>query len=233
MPDAPSWDVRRVTETGSTNTDLMAAAAAGAAHGRVLVTDHQTAGRGRLDRRWDAPPGSNLLVSVLLHEGFDRNRPHEVTQRVALAAVAASDELAGVRPELKWPNDLLVDGRKLAGILAQAGDVTGSGVGYVVVGMGLNLGWAPDGAARLAGVSRDAFLDTWLAHLAAAWSTPVHEAYRHSLATLGRRVRVERPAGDLVGTAVEVTPAGELVVDADGLRVVIAAGDVVHLRLAD
>ena len=230
---APLWDVRLVAETGSTNSDIMDAAASGAAHGRVLVTDHQTAGRGRLDRRWDAPPGANLLVSVLFREGFDRTVPHQLTQRVALAAVATSVELAGVRPELKWPNDLLLDGRKLAGILAQAGDVTSDGVGFVVVGMGLNLGWAPEGAARLDGVGRDDFLASWLAHLARRWAEPVHGPYREALATIGRRVRVQQADGELVGDAIDVTAAGELVVDVDGQRVVVAVGDVVHLRLAD
>jgi BirA family biotin operon repressor/biotin-[acetyl-CoA-carboxylase] ligase len=159
--------------------------------------------------------------------------PHELTQRVALAAAAASHELAGLRPELKWPNDLLLDGRKLAGILAQAGDVTAAGVGFVVVGMGLNLGWAPVGAARLEGVTRDDFFAAWLAHLADRWTEPVHGPYRDALATIGRRVRVQQPNEELVGDAIDVTAAGELVVDVDGRRVVVAVGDVVHLRLAD
>ena len=110
--------MRRVAETGSTNADLLAAAAGGAPHGTVLVTDHQTAGKGRLGRVWDAPPGANLLVSVLFRHGFDPTRPHELTQRVAVAAARAAERVAGVVPDLKWPNDLLIDGAKLAGILA-------------------------------------------------------------------------------------------------------------------
>jgi BirA family transcriptional regulator, biotin operon repressor / biotin---[acetyl-CoA-carboxylase] ligase len=79
---------------------------------------HQTAGRGRLDRTWEAPPGTNLLVSFLF-----RRLPvhlHQLTQRVALAARAACRDVAGVEPALKWPNDLLLDGAKMAGILAEA-----------------------------------------------------------------------------------------------------------------
>src|SRR3954467_10569212 len=115
----PGWNVTWVAETGSTNADLVAAAMADAPDRTVLATDHQTAGRGRLDRRWDAPPGSNLLVSMLLRHVPDD--PHVLSQRVALAAVAACRREADVQVTIKWPNDLLLDGAKLAGILAQAG----------------------------------------------------------------------------------------------------------------
>src|SRR5262245_52243553 len=136
----PGWTVEHVVETGSTNADLIADAAHRPDRS-VLFADHQTAGKGRLDRRWDAPPGANLLVSMLFHEV--PAQPSELTRRVALAAVAACRELVGVEVRLKWPNDLLVDERKLAGILAER-----AASGDVVVGIGLNVGWAPDGAAR-------------------------------------------------------------------------------------
>ena len=138
------WSVSVVAETGSTNADLLAWAARGAADRTVLVARHQTAGRGRLDRRWDAPAGANLLVSLLFREIPET--PHVLTQRVGLAAIAACEEVAGVSPVLKWPNDLLLDGAKLAGVLAQAhlGPEPA-----VVVGIGLNVGWAPEGAACL------------------------------------------------------------------------------------
>ena len=136
------WHVTHVPATGSTNDDLLAAAATGAPDRSVLVADHQTAGRGRLGRRWEAPPGVNLLVSILF-----RTVPSPasaLTQRMGLAAIDACRATAGVDAVLKWPNDLLVDERKLAGILAQrAAD------GSIVVGLGLNVGWAPDGAVSL------------------------------------------------------------------------------------
>jgi BirA family transcriptional regulator, biotin operon repressor / biotin---[acetyl-CoA-carboxylase] ligase len=232
--EAPVWTVQRIPETGSTNADLLAAATAGAPHGTVLVTDHQTAGKGRLGRLWDAPAGSNLLVSVLFRRGFEPGRPHEVTQRVAVAAARTAERLAGVRPDLKWPNDLLVAGRKLAGILSQAG-VTDGRVDHVVVGMGLNLGWAPEGAARLAGVARDDFLDGWLAQLAAGFEAPegIGPEYRRRLVTLGQRVRVELPAGTIEGEAVDLTPEGALVVATTAGEVhTVSAGDVHHLRPA-
>ncbi len=142
----PGWTVRHLVETGSTNTDLLAAHDAGdASHRTVFATDHQTAGRGRLDRRWDAPPGANLLTSLL----FSREGPDGFAcmAMVSLAAIDAIEQLADAslrsRLGLKWPNDLLLDEQKLAGVLAQRSPTSGA----IVVGIGLNVSWAPEGAA--------------------------------------------------------------------------------------
>jgi BirA family biotin operon repressor/biotin-[acetyl-CoA-carboxylase] ligase len=225
-----TWLVEVVDETGSTNTDLLAAAAAGAPDRSVLVARHQTAGRGRLDRRWDAPPGSNLLVSLLFRHVPEH--PHELTQRVALAACDAVAAVAGVHATLKWPNDLLVDGAKLAGVLAQAG-VVGGRIDHVVVGIGINVGWAPEGGAKVGeGIDPMAVL---AALLDAYDELPpdVHERYRAALATLGRRVRIERPADVLEGRAIDVGRDGRLaVLDACGITHHLDTGDVVHLRPA-
>jgi BirA family transcriptional regulator, biotin operon repressor / biotin---[acetyl-CoA-carboxylase] ligase len=217
-----------VVETGSTNADLMSAAAAGAPDRSVLVAGHQTAGKGRLDRTWDAPPGANLLVSVLFRSGFDRSRPHSLTQAVALAAAQTAETLVGERPELKWPNDLLLNGLKLGGILAQNSKSANDMV--VVVGMGLNIGWAPSGAAQLGGTTPSEFLPVWLDALAVRLRTDCFDEYRSRLLTLGSQVRVEMPTETLVGTATEVQRDGTLVLDTtEGTRV-ISVGDVVHLR---
>lgn len=225
--------VRHVTETGSTNADLLARAMTGDAPDRsVLVADHQTAGRGRLDRTWLAPPGANLLVSLL----FATPPPvaAELTQRVGLAAVDAVGGLldgSGPCPGLKWPNDVLLGGHKLAGILAQR-----AASGAVVVGMGLNVGWAPPGAARLCDhVVDDVHPATVLAAVLGALDAlpdDVHGRYREALVTLDKDVRVELPGGRfLEGTAVDVDRRGRLVVaDRDGERHRVDAGDVVHLR---
>ena len=219
----PGWTVEYVDVTGSTNTDLLATAAERPDRS-VRVTGHQTAGKGRLDRRWDAPPGTNLLVSILFHTVPEH--PGELTRRVALAAVEACRQVAGVEVALKWPNDLLVDDRKVAGILAER-NATGS----VVVGMGLNVGWAPDGAARLGdGIEP---LDVLRALLTAYDALPVDVGgpYRAALVTLGRRVRVELPDGVLEGTAIDVEADGRLIVlDTCGVTHRLAAGDVIHLR---
>lgn len=219
----PGWSVWFVEETGSTNTDLAAAAAQGAPDRTVLVTGHQTAGRGRLDRRWDAPPGANLLVSLLF-----RTIPEpavELTHRVALAAVGAARAVAGVEALLKWPNDVLLDGRKLAGILAQRADDA------VVVGMGLNVGWAPDGAAMLGAACAPMDVLADLLRQYDALPTDVSARYRAALATIGAAVRVELPGAVLEGRAVDVDSDGRLVVlDACAVTHRVDAGDVVHVR---
>jgi len=234
-----------VAETGSTNADLAAAARDGAAHGAVLVADHQTAGRGRLDRTWVAPPNSALLCSILV-----RGRPGAMPQGalwcVGLAAQTAVLEVAGVEAELKWPNDLMVWERKLAGILAEVVEAA-TEAPAVVVGIGVNVGWPsppPEVAARavtlaeltgrsieradllraLLGALRP-LLDLWSSDVAA-----LLDAYRARLATLGRSVRVAMPDRQLSGVAVDVTDDGALVVQVGCERCVVAAGDVVHLR---
>jgi BirA family biotin operon repressor/biotin-[acetyl-CoA-carboxylase] ligase len=215
-----------VDETGSTNTDLLAAAAAGAPDRSVLMARHQTAGRGRLDRRWDAPPGSNLLVSLLFRDV--PATPSELTQRVGLAAMTACTRVVGVQPSLKWPNDLLLDGAKLAGILAQANLGTRPAV---VVGIGVNVGWAPEGSARL-GPDVDP-LDVLRAMLVAYDELPtdISELYRDNLGTLGRAVRVEASDGVVEGRALDVEPDGRLVVlDDCGITHRFAVGDIIHLR---
>jgi BirA family transcriptional regulator, biotin operon repressor / biotin---[acetyl-CoA-carboxylase] ligase len=221
-----TWQITVVDETGSTNVDLVNAAAAGAPDRSVLMAKHQTAGRGRLERQWVAPAGANLLVSLLFREVPEHH--HQLTQRVALAAVRACTAVAGVTPTLKWPNDLLLDGRKLAGVLAQAG---GGGPDYVVVGIGLNVGWAPDDAARLGeGYDPRHVLD---AMLLAYDELPddIGEAYRSALVTLGQSVRVVLTDSEVVGRALDVLPDGRLVVlDDCGITHRFDTGDIVHLR---
>jgi BirA family transcriptional regulator, biotin operon repressor / biotin---[acetyl-CoA-carboxylase] ligase len=222
-PWPPGWTVEHVAETGSTNADLLATAASRPDRS-ALVAGHQTAGRGRLDRRWDAPPGTNLLVSLLFHDVA--GDPSELTRRVGLAAVDACREAAGITAVLKWPNDVLVGDRKLAGILAER-----SSIGSVVVGLGLNVRWAPPGAARL-GPDVDP-LDVLSALLATFDRLPadVTARYRQTLATLGRRVRIELVDGVIDGTATDVDPDGRLVVlDNCAVTHRIAVGDVVHVR---
>lgn len=222
-----TFDVRRFPEIDSTNTWVLEQARAGAPEGLVAVADHQTAGRGRLGRVWEAPAGANLLATVLL-------RPSVVSYRslacVALAARDACSAVAGVTPDLKWPNDLLVGGEKLAGVLAET-----DGAGAVAVGIGLNVAWAPPGAACLgAGVSRDAVLDAFLAALGEWLDRPDREvpsAYRAACATLGRPVRVDLVDGEsFEGVAADVDDDGRLLVEVNACLRTVDVADVVHLR---
>jgi len=225
------WTVWTVAETGSTNADLVAAAASGAPHRTVLRTDHQTAGRGRLDRRWDAPAGTNLLVSILHREVPDP--PVRLTHRTGLALVRAVVATTGADARLKWPNDLLVVGddgetRKAAGMLAQA-----CPDGAVIVGCGVNIGWAPEGAARLGdAITPDELLAAILTEFDLLGDDDTAEAaYRDHLDTIGRPVRVETPGGTLEGRAIGVADDGSLeVLDACAVTHRIGVGDVIHLR---
>lgn len=264
-------DVRHVTETGSTNTDVMELARQGEPEGVVVVADHQTAGRGRAGRTWTAPPGASLLCTILLRP------PAPVaplaTFALAVAASEAVEQVAGFTPGLKWPNDLVVedttaDGalrtRKLAGILAEAEWSPGSHIaaGYrtpapheratVAAGIGLNVDWPAEVPDELADVAvainhvsdarptRDDVLGALLDRLDVRYGALVRGevdevlgAWRSRSATLGREVRVDLGADDVVGTAVDVTAEGHLVVDElGGGRRTLAVGDVVHLRPA-
>ena len=207
-------DVRWFPEVDSTNRLAADLARAGAADGLVVGADHQTAGRGRRGRTWESPDGSGLLVSVVLWPV-----PPLVTLAAGLAAAEACDRVASVSTALKWPNDVLLGGRKVGGILSeQVGDAA-------VVGLGLNLTWAPDGAACLGReVDRHELLAAYLAGL--DQPADVLARYRSRCATIGRRVRVELPGGAVEGMAEAVDDEGRLVVD--GRK--ITAGDVVHLR---
>ena len=125
MPGARFTDIRRFDTIDSTNRYLLDQARAGAPDGVVAVADHQSAGRGRLGRRWEAPTGANLLVSVLLRPDLPPPLRHLVPAVVALAASDAAETVTGLVLGVKWPNDLLgSDGRKVAGVLAE-GDLAG------------------------------------------------------------------------------------------------------------
>jgi BirA family biotin operon repressor/biotin-[acetyl-CoA-carboxylase] ligase len=213
--------VELVDQIDSTNAELLRRAATGAAAGAVLVADHQTAGRGRLDRSWDDEPGDALLVSVLLRPDLPPDRWFLLTFAGGLAAA----EICGA--ELKWPNDVMVGSRKLAGLLAEAsGDA-------VVVGMGLNLRpSAVEGAVSLKELDhaygRDHELEHWLAAFDRRLGAldGVLGDYRAACSTIGAPVRVTLASEAFEGLAEAVTDEGHLVVDGRE----VTAGDVVHLR---
>lgn len=245
---APWRDVTVVDQTGSTNTDLAAAAKAGEPAGAVLLAERQTAGRGRLDRRWEAPARASIHLSVLLRPALPAARLGWLPLLTGLAVVQALHAVAGVDARLKWPNDVLCEEYKLAGILAERAG------GAVVVGVGLNVtqrqaelpvptatSLALCGAVN---TDRAVLVLAVLRELAARymrWQDAAGDAaacglateYTERCATLGRQVRVSLPTGaepaELTGTATGVDADGALLV---GGRVV-NAGDVVHLRPAD
>jgi BirA family transcriptional regulator, biotin operon repressor / biotin---[acetyl-CoA-carboxylase] ligase len=221
-------------------------AAEGAPEGTIVLADHQTAGRGRLGRVWTAPPGSSLMLSVVLRPELPPARAWAVAAvaGVALADAALALGVPGVA--LKWPNDLLLGGRKAAGLLAEAR------TGVVLLGMGVNVTQTaadlpPELRARATSLSAAAGRPVERAALLAAWGMRFEAGYRDlvtggrallpawrgHLATLGQEVRVDRVGREpLTGRAVDVGPGGELIVRLpDGAMATVSAGDVEHLRV--
>lgn len=239
--------VEVLAHAGSTNAELRWRADDAHAwpHLSVLLTDDQTAGRGRLDRSWTAPAGASLAVSVLL-----RSLPSDVGSRgwIPLAAgVAMADAISRQLPDhdvsVKWPNDVLVDGRKICGILAEATPdavIVGTGVNTAMSEAQLPVPTATSFAVIGAEADADLLLSTYASGLAAliaalaagdATSTGLHSAASERCSTIGRDVRVSQPgSGELVGRATALDTAGRLVVLADGVETAVSAGDVVHVR---
>lgn len=245
-----------VAHTGSTNADLLAAVASepdAYPHLSVLVTDDQRSGRGRLDRTWAAPAGAALAVSVLVRAP---HLPADQRGWVPLLAGAAmtlairgqfAPEIPGgsSRVSLKWPNDVLIDGAKVCGILSQM--VPGQ-PDAIVVGAGVNTRMTPEQlpvptAISLAIVGADLDPDRLLADylqgldrmlaaaVAADGGAAVHDEVQRLCGTLGREVRVMLPDERVLeGTAAGLDDAGRLIVTVGGESVPVAAGDVIHVR---
>lgn len=179
--------------------------------GSIVIADHQTAGRGRHDRRWEAPEGTALLVSFVL-------APQPL---LSLAAGVAAAEACGPGVRLKWPNDLLLDHRKVGGILVETTPE------IAICGVGINLTSAPEGAAQL-DQPRDEVFERLSAQID-GWATApperVLERWRELSETLGRHVRIEVSGQITEGTALDIGERGELIVDG----VPFVAGSVTHL----
>src|SRR4051794_13584581 len=244
LVDDGSWRALDVVgRTASTNADVSARARAGEAAGYVLIAEEQTAGRGRLDRSWQAPARSSLLMSVLLRP---ESAPSTWTLLPFVAGVAVAEAARGVgqlSAELKWPNDVLVDGRKLGGILVERVESA------VIVGIGVNVSLrstelpvpTATSVALAGGVAdREVLAKEVLRALARrhdAWqaadgaSSAILPAYREICATIGWTVTVQLPGGDNVdGLVSGVDDTGRLVVMSSDGAMSVSAGGVVHVR---
>ncbi len=188
--------------------------------GSIVIADHQTAGRGRLDRRWEAPERTALLVSFVL----------DPNPLLSLAAGVAAAEACGSQVRLKWPNDLLLVERMLGGISVErklGGILVETTPIKAICGVGINLTWAPDGAAQLNQPRDEVFerLRAKIVEWTSAQADLVLARWRDLSATLGRRVRVEIAGRVAEGVADDIGPAGELIVDGRPF----VAGSVTHL----
>jgi BirA family biotin operon repressor/biotin-[acetyl-CoA-carboxylase] ligase len=245
------WRSLEVVESiGSTNAELLSRAADDDAEGTVLVAEHQEAGRGRLDRTWTSPPRAGLTVSLLVRPDVPAARRGWLPLLTGVALAEAVGEVTGVRTSLKWPNDLLaLDGRKLAGILAEAAARPPA----VVVGTGLNVntdaaelpdtgtslsvvtGAPVDRAPLLLGFLRafERRYRRWVDVLGDPVASGLAQDYLAWSSTVGSTVEVTLPDGSLLsGTATAVDWDGRLVVTTPEGPVELAAGDVRHVRAA-
>jgi BirA family biotin operon repressor/biotin-[acetyl-CoA-carboxylase] ligase len=237
-------------ESASTNAALRSLSADAGAwpHLSVIVTDNQTSGRGRLDRSWITPAGAALAVSVLIREL--PSSPEAIGWIPLIAGLAMADavtaQLSGHEVAVKWPNDVLVDGKKICGILAESTGtavVIGSGVNTAMTIEQLPVPTATSFAAIGEVCDSDRLIADYLRRLdgllsaLVTWEdserSGIRDAVSARCATLGREVDVDLPDGSsLHGTATGIDADGRLRIDAAGVEHVVAAGDVIHARLA-
>ncbi len=231
-------------EVESTNDEAWEALAAGAPDGTAVVADAQTRGRGRAGRSWHTAPGQGLALSVLLHPACDRRRMGALPLAAGLALARALDAL-GLGAELKWPNDLLLGGRKVAGLLAESRR-TAEGADAAVLGAGVNVrqraGDFPPGLDRAATSIALAGGDATREEVAAGYlnaleplvgslqegdQAEVLAAWRARASFWGRRIRVRGAGAELEGIARDLDAAGALILERpDGARFAVLAGDV-------
>lgn len=242
-------------QVGSTNDIAHEQARAGGGDGLLVIAEEQLAGRGRLDRTWWAPAGSCLLMSLLLRPGISGallplHRVGQLTMCLGLGSVEGIAEVTGVEARLKWPNDLVIGGRKLGGMLTEL-NTKEDRLNYAVLGLGLNVNVdfaAPGVPPELMALATSLLAESGgtvdrLALLAVIllrterWYERVldgkspHEAWSQKLDTLGRRVRVTLMGRVLEGVAAGVTPEGGLLVRDDQGRVEpVWSGDVITVR---
>ena len=254
-----SWrSVTVFSEIASTNSVGVALASAGCPSGVVLVTDLQTAGRGRLDRDWEAPAGTSAMFSVVLHPDGPEHEWGALPLLAGVAVCEALEFVTGVRASLKWPNDLVIRdedapsgrGGKVGGILAERDAQTGA----IVLGVGINVDLSEEdlpvpGATSLtlAGIIRPRRAKlvgralSRIEHWFTAWDAVgtdtdsldrLLQSYRERCISIGAPLSVSRPGlDDLVGVGSGISPTGALLVDADGSQVAVVVGDVTHAPL--
>lgn len=243
--------LRFFEEVGSTNTEALAWAKQGAPEGALVVTDHQTRGRGRWGRSWSSAPGKLLQFSLVLRPKMRAERLGLISTALGVACADAVQELCGVQPTVKWPNDVRINGRKVAGILVET-ELSGTSVDIVIAGMGINVAWAAEEipielrdtttslaveVGEAARPSRSALLAEVLKVFELRYrGLPAHADRLVAAATarsdvLGRDVTVALATDEIVrGTALRLSQAGELELQtSDGVRV-LSVGEIARLR---
>ena len=230
-----------LARVSSTQDVARSEAKEGAPEGTTVLAEEQTAGRGRLGRSWASPPGTNLYLTLVMRPPLERLRSLSIV--APLAAAQAVEETTGLSPRIKWPNDVLIGGRKLAGVLIET-ELSGRSPNYSLVGIGLNVNLDVDRVAEIAGIAtslrrelgREVVREEVLAallnrfealYVEAERGPAVYAAWRSRLETLGRQVRVTFGEQVEEGLAEDVDAEGSLILRRpDGSKVTIAAGEV-------
>jgi BirA family biotin operon repressor/biotin-[acetyl-CoA-carboxylase] ligase len=237
----PAWNPLLLAETSSTNDVAREQGRRGEPAGFVVAASRQTAGRGRLGRVWESPPGSGLYVSILLRPDLHVSETSRLSILASVAAVDAVEAVTGTRPQIKWPNDLLLGGRKLGGLLIET-EMAGPRLTFAVIGIGLNVRHAAgDFSPTVRDLATSLYLatghlyrraDVLVALLQAIerrLARPFHEAreaWTASSLTLGQRVELNTGRGRKVGQAMGLDDTGALLLRADSGEIeTITAGD--------
>jgi BirA family biotin operon repressor/biotin-[acetyl-CoA-carboxylase] ligase len=248
------WLGRRIhyyQDLDSTNRVAWELACQGATEGIAVLAERQLSGRGRQGRTWHSPAGVGLYSSLLLRPALPPDQVQLLTLAVAVAVARAISAQALLSPKIKWPNDILIGEKKVAGILTEA-EADAERIAHVVVGVGINVNHTTAQLGRPLearatslrievghSVERSALaaqlfceLEIWYERLKGRDSSGILSEWRRNSATLGRQVRVFLGQTTVEGTALDVTNQGALLVEQrDGSRMVLHAGDVEHLRL--
>ncbi len=237
----PAWDPVLLAETSSTNDVAREQARKGARAGLVIAASRQTMGRGRLGRGWESPPDRGLYVSLLLRPDLSMAEAGKLTILSSVATVDAVEAVSGLRPQIKWPNDLVVGGRKLAGLLIET-EPKGGRLAFAVVGIGLNVRQeAGDFSPDVRGLATSLYLATGQLHRRADLLVALlhalerrldrpfdetRETWMASSLTLGQRVTLTTARGRRHGQALGLDDSGALLLRGDSGEVeAVTAGD--------
>jgi BirA family transcriptional regulator, biotin operon repressor / biotin---[acetyl-CoA-carboxylase] ligase len=236
-----------VPECESTNTVASALADANAPDGTLVVTDFQSAGRGRLGRGWQTPRGTSLLFSILLRPPIPATRAIQVGMAAGLGVSNGIRIATGANVRLKWPNDFLMGGRKMGGMLAEA-RCEEDMLRFLILGIGINVnfdpsgiqGIPPDATSIFVSVGQETLRATLLKKIlaeiehryqAVCKGVSLYEAWSRALETVGQNVRIVLPEAAWEGFAEKVEEDGALIIRLrDSSRMRITAGDVLSVR---
>lgn len=230
--------------TDSTNTRAKQLAEEGSPHGTLVVADRQESGKGRRGRSWTSPGGLNIYMSILLKPEITPQSASMLTLIAALSVARALNASAGLSPRIKWPNDIILNGKKVCGILTEMSTEI-EHINYIVVGIGINVGNTkfPEDIASMATslflegckkIKRTELIENVCEQFECCFDifqktmdlSPIRQEYQNLLVNRGRNVRVLDPKEPFEGTALGITDTGELIVDTKEGQKLVSAGEV-------